>query len=148
MIKKEPKLPGYSWLSPYLLVADVEAAIKFYQSAFGFDKKEAIPGPDGNLLHAELTYQGQTLMTGKAGTYKDTKTPKQSGVESPVTLYVYCDDVDKFYENAMASGAINIQAPEDMFWGDRTCVLQDPDGYNWCFATHTGKMMDIAATQI
>lgn len=141
------KQTGYSWLSPYLLVADVEAAINFYKNAFGFDKKEAVPGPDGNLMHAELTYQGQTLMAGKAGAFKDTQTPKQNGVDCPITLYVYCDDVNKFYDKAIAGGAVSIQAPEDMFWGDRTCVLQDLDGYNWCFATHVGGP-DISVTQI
>lgn len=142
------KQPGYSWISPYLLVNDVEAAMKFYEKAFGFDKKQAMPGPDGNIVHAELTYQGQTVMIGKTGVLEDNiQPPVSSGVKSPMSLYVYCENVDKFYATATAAGAKSLQAPNETYWGDRMCSLQDLDGYLWNFATHTGEM-DIAKAQI
>ena len=47
--------------------------------------------------------------------------------------------MDTFYEKALQQGAKSLSAPEDMFWGDRMCSLQDPEGYSWYFATHLGN---------
>jgi PhnB protein len=56
---------------------------------------------------------------------------------------VYCDDVDALCKRAEAAGATVESPPADMFWGDRTCTLVDPDGYKWCFGTHTGKKFEF-----
>lgn len=142
------KPSGYSWLSPYIIVNDVAAALKFYQTVFGFNIKESTPGQDGALTHAELTYQGQTIMFGKANPASQSgKPPIATKVKSPISLYVYCEDVDKFYKDAVAAGAKSLLMPEDTFWGDRMCSLEDPDGYIWNFATHTGKI-DLAVAQM
>lgn len=134
---------NFSWLSPYLMVKDADATLQFYQKAFGFEKLQAVPGEDGTTMHAELKYKGQTLMIGKQGAYKkeygdDLTSPNTSKTPSPITLYAYCENVDKFYQSALAAGAKSISEPQDMFWGDRMCRLQDLDGYVWAFATHIG----------
>jgi PhnB protein len=125
------------WLSPYIMVKDVDAAMEFYLKAFRFEKRDSAPGEDGTTWHAELRYKDQLVMLGKQGGYdKKTLSPATSGVESPMMLYFYCEDVDKFYQHAVAAGAKSLGEPEDMFWGDRMCRLQDPDGYIWSVATH------------
>jgi PhnB protein len=125
------------WLSPYIMVKDVDAAMNFYLKAFRFEKRDSSPGEDGTTWHAELRYKDQLIMLGKQGGYdKETVSPATSGKTSPMMLYFYCEDVDKFYQHAMACGAKSLGEPEDMFWGDRMCRLQDPDGYIWSVATH------------
>jgi len=142
------KQTGYSWLSPYLLVNNVPATIQFYQKAFGFDKKMAEPNLDGNISHAELTYKGQTIMIGSpvGDSCKEQKPPISSGSKCPISMFIYVEDVDKFYTDAVVAGAKSIQAPEDMHWGDRMCSLEDIDGYCWHFATHSGNI-DLATAQ-
>jgi len=128
--------PGASWVSPYIAVRNIDAVLPFYQKAFGFKLMDAPLGEDGSIWHAEFRYQGQLLMFGKAGAYDSTvKPPVESGVESPINLYLYCEDVDAFYAQAVKAGAVSLAAPEPTFWGDKMCRLQDPDGYLWCFAT-------------
>lgn len=130
------KQPGYAWASPYLIVSDVAKAQAFYKKAFQLETGEPIVGDDGVPNHAELRYHDSTMMIGKEGNYGSTiKTPKSSGIESPIILYLYCDNVDEFYKHAVAAGAKSLLEPADMFWGDRMCALQDPDGYTWNFAT-------------
>ncbi len=68
-----------------------------------------------------------------------TKAPKTLGVEAPISLYCYVEDVDDFYQHATSQGAESSKAPEDLFCGDRMCALVDIDGYKWSFATHLGE---------
>jgi hypothetical protein len=38
MSQRPPRPQGCPWLTPYLVVRDADAAIEFYQKAFGFEK--------------------------------------------------------------------------------------------------------------
>ncbi len=132
---------GFSWVSPYIIVADVDAAIEFYKKAFGFTTREILhKDENGNTSHAEMFYKDQSMMFGREGGYGGpSKSPKNSGIASPISIYLYTENVDDFYKNATAAGAQSIAPPEDMFWADRMCVLSDLDGYIWSFATHLGE---------
>ena len=127
------------WLSPYLTVRDARSALRFYEAAFGFAPKETKVGPDGSILHAAMTWRDAVILFGPEGAHgDDTRSPATSGVRPPVTLYVYCDDVDAFHARATAHGAKTAFAPMDAMWGDRLCKLIDPDGHAWNFATCKG----------
>ena len=128
-----------SWLSPCLTVRDAAAALEFYQKAFGFQKKDVYPGPDGKIMHAEVTWKDAVIMFGPECDQNQSKAPVSTGVHPPVSLYLYCEDVDALYARATAAGAKSETPPQDMFWGDRVCKLIDPDGHSWGFATHTGR---------
>ena len=139
-MSQSPRPAGLPWVSPYLIVKDVDAAIAFYQKAFQLTKKDAVIGEDSTTWHAELKYKDQIIMIGKEGSYgKTAQSPINSKVDSPVSLYIYCENVDEFYNKAIAAGAVSFSAPEDLFWGDRMCRLKDLDGYTWCFATYKGN---------
>lgn len=130
----------FPWMSPYLTVKEVEKSADFYVKAFQFTVKELSKGEDGNTIHAEMFYKDQLLMLGPEGNWAnfETKAPKTTGINSPINLYIYCEDVDKFYQHAVSAGAEGFSAPEDMPWGDRMCRLKCPNGYVWAFATHLG----------
>jgi len=137
MAKRPPCPPGFPWLSPYLTVKDSDKSLDFYQQAFGFEKRMAMPMPDGRTGHAEMNYRGAVIMLSPEGAYGGScMSPASSGHPTPVGLYVYCDDVDALYKRATAAGAVAKSPPQDMFWGDRVCQLTDPDGHSWSFATN------------
>ena len=130
---------GTPWISPYVIVSNVDKAADFYVDAFGFEKIHLVAGEDGTSWHAEMRYQDHLIMFGKSGAYGGkTKSPNESQMESPINLYLYCENVDQFYQHALKSGAKSLSEPEDTFWNDRMCRVQDPDGYVWCFATYLG----------
>jgi uncharacterized glyoxalase superfamily protein PhnB len=140
MSKRPPRQPGYPWLIPYLTVKDCDAALAFYQKAFGFEKRFAMPGPDGKSVHVEMMWHDAMIMFGSVPESKKAewpcRTPIEQGVRSPIVPYVYCDDVDALYARAVAAGAGGVKPPETMFYGDRVCTLADTDGYWWNFATN------------
>jgi PhnB protein len=132
-----PNCPG---LMPYLTVKSAEAALEFYQRAFGFAVKDTSPGPDGRIQHALMTFHSAMLMFAPEGAFGgQTKAPVTSGVLPAVGLYVYCPDVDALFQQARAAGATVMTPPMDSFWGDRISRLSDPDGHAWCFATYKGQ---------
>jgi uncharacterized glyoxalase superfamily protein PhnB len=119
-------------------VADVGKAYAFYQKAFGFEGRALMPGPDGKPMHAELKLRDSTLMLGPENPAWKTASAKTLG-NTPATLYVLVEDVDKLTTQAANAGATVIQPPADMFWGDRTATLLDPDGNKWMLATHKSE---------
>jgi uncharacterized glyoxalase superfamily protein PhnB len=134
------RAPGYPQMTPSLCVRDAEAAIRFYETAFGFKLVLSMPGPGGSgISHAQLSFHGGRIMISPEGAMGGTaKAPASSGQAQPGSLYVYCPDVDAFTDHARAHGAKILMEPVDQFWGDRMVYLEDLDGYHWAFATHVG----------
>jgi PhnB protein len=124
---------GYTRVIPYLYYEDSAAAIDFLTTAFGFTEKVRMAGDDGRVNHAELTIADGVVMFGTPG--DDYKNPKNLGGKTQ-SIYVYVDDVDAHFEQAKAAGAKIVREPEDQFYGDRSYVVEDPEGHEWDFATH------------
>lgn len=132
-----PKNPpeGSPRLSPLLTYNDIPAALDWLAKAFGFEKRMAMPGPDGSIMHAEMAIADAVVMMGPASGEAGRKSPNDLGAVNQ-SLYVYVDDVDAHFEKARAAGAKIVSEPENQFWGDRSYYAQDPEGHHWNFATH------------
>ena len=126
---------NYGAVSASLCVTDVKAAVAFYQKALGFTKRGVMNGPDGKPIHAELTLRGTTLMLGPEMAERGYLSAKNAGA-SPATLYLYTENVDKLVAKALKLGATAQGSVMDMFWGDRSGTIVDPEGYKWMIATH------------
>lgn len=119
-------------LIPYLTVRDGQKSINFYQAAFGFTLLND-PSYDekGCIQHVEMKFLDVIIMFACEGAFKSpVKSPVSNNVFPSVTLYLYCEDVDKLYERALREGAQSIVKPTDGFWGDRFCQVLDIDGHS------------------
>ncbi len=136
-----PRCQGTPWVSAYLTVKDVALALDFYCRAFAcVPRGELHFNEEGKAVHAEVNYQDSVIMFGLVGEYPyPIKTPKESGVSCPMSLYIYCEDVDQLHQKSVQAGAVSLMPPTDMFWGERVCHLEDLDGYVWSFAICLGK---------
>ena len=94
------------------------------------------PGPDGAIMHAELQVGSSVIMLHEANPQWGKQGPKDIG-GSPVGLYLYVEDVDAVFKQALTAGATEKHPVSDMFWGDRLGSLEDPFGHQWTVATHT-----------
>jgi len=128
----------YGAVSVMLTVADVKAAVNFYQKAFGFAKRGIMNGPDGKPMHAELTLRGTTLMLGPENVSRGARSAKTIG-GSPAMLYLTVEDADKVVAKAVKAGATAAGPVMDMFWGDRCGTIIDPDGNAWMLGTHMAE---------
>jgi uncharacterized protein YbaP (TraB family)/uncharacterized glyoxalase superfamily protein PhnB len=130
---RDPRPAGAPWVMSYLNVHDADAALAFYQKAFGFEPGTLMRDDKGKLTHGELKYHDAVIMLGPEDARRPS--PATGKFTAPSHLYLYVDDVDAMTARAKKAGAEIVDAPADQFWGERTALLRDPDGYLWMFAT-------------
>jgi PhnB protein len=130
----------YGAVTPSLVVSPCAEALEFYQRAFGAKLKGSIPGPDGLVMHAEMSIGGAMIMLSDEMPPMDgqpsRKSPNNAGTTTGGVM-LYVKDVDAAFERAIAAGAKATMPVEDQFWGDRFGQLEDPFGHLWSLATHT-----------
>ncbi len=126
---------NYGAVSVNLIVTDIKAAYSFYQKAFGFTKRGVMKGPDGKPIHAELRLRDTTLMLSPESPERGARSAKNLG-GSPVSLYLLTENADKVFAKALKFGATSVMPVTDMFWGDRSGTITDPEGNNWMIGTH------------
>ena len=134
MASNVQKIPaGYHTATPYLVVSDAARAIDFYKQAFGATELARMPGPPGKIAHAEIKIGDSMIML--SDELMGNRSPQSLG-GSPVSIFLYVEDVDSLFDQATKAGAKSDMPPADMFWGDRFGKLTDPFGHQWAVATH------------
>lgn len=135
MSKFKPIPAGFHSITPYLSVANADAAIKFYQRVFGAEEVGRITMGGDTVGHAELQIGNSKLMLAQEMPDWGNKSPQTLG-GSPVTIALYVADVDATYQRALDAGATVIEAVKDQFYGDRAGSLTDPFGHKWHLLSH------------
>lgn len=130
---------GYHTLTPYMTVRDAARALAFYKQAFGAVERGVMKGPDGRVMHAELTIGDSIFMLADEFPQFGSLSPQSIG-GSGMGLHIYVEDVDSAFDRAIGAGATIEMPVADMFWGDRYGKLVDPFGHKWSIATHKRDM--------
>jgi uncharacterized glyoxalase superfamily protein PhnB len=145
MAKKAPAIPkGYHTVTPSLFVAGAAKAIDFYKKALGAEELMRFPGPDGKIMHAEIKVGDSIIMLADEMPDMGGRGPKSIG-GTPVSFFVYGENVDAAWKRAVDAGAKEVVPLADQFWGDRTGCLEDPFGHQWWLAQH---VEDLTPEQI
>jgi PhnB protein len=131
----KPIPEGFHTITPALSLDDAAGAIDFYKRAFGAEEVVRMPAPNGKIAHAEIKIGDSLVMLSDMFEQSQGKTPKDAG-GTTVSLWMYVEDCDQIYRQALDAGATSTQEPEDMFWGDRWGRVTDPYGHDWSIATH------------
>jgi uncharacterized glyoxalase superfamily protein PhnB len=117
-------------LFAYLHVRDADAAIAFYERAFGARQRLRLTDGQGRVGHAELDLDGHTLMLADELPEEGIHGPQSIGGTS-VTLHLHVDDADEVIRRAAQAGATIEREPEDQFYGERSGCVRDPFGHRW-----------------
>ena len=112
----------YRTVTPYLVVPDADAELKFLKDAFGATEQMSQRREDGAVMHAEIAIGDTLVMLAQAG--------GQWGPRS-AAFYLWVSDVDASYARALAAGATSESEPEDKPYGHRYAGVVDRNGITW-----------------
>lgn len=126
---------GFHTITPGITCKNAAAAIELYKKAFGAREINRMAGPGGNIMHAELQIGDSHLFL--ADEYPGMSAAPAAGAAPSHSLYLYVENVDAAFKQAVAAGCKEAMPVADMFWGDRFGKVVDPFGHHWNLATHT-----------
>src|SRR5690349_2728518 len=88
--------PQYRTVTPYLVVPDGEAELRFIKEGLGGTEHEVHRHEGGAIQHAEVRIGDSLVMIGQSG----------PGIEArAAAIYLWVPDVDATYARALAAGA-------------------------------------------
>lgn len=139
-----PSPAGWPRISSAVFYADAARAIDWLCSAFGFQVRLRVEGPDGRIEHSELTFGDGLIMVGSVGGRSDREgglpcqSPRSLGGANTQALCVFVDDADAHAAHARSAGARILEEPTttdhgEEYWADRSYRAEDPEGHQWFF---------------
>jgi PhnB protein len=134
--KVQPIPEDYNVVIPYLAIRGAAQAIEFYKKVFGAKEIMRMPGPGGKIGHAEVKIGDCKVMLSDEFEEMQMLGPQTRGGTS-VMIHLYVKDVDATAAKAAQAGGTIVRPVADQFYGDRTCLVEDPFGHRWYIATHT-----------
>jgi PhnB protein len=123
----KPIPDGFHTVTPYLVVEGVDNLIDFLKRAFSATEIFRHRGPNGKTGHAEVRIGDSVVMLGEAS---------ERAKATQSMLYLYVNEIDTTFKQAIQAGGKSIVEPMDMFYGDRSGGLSDAFGNQWWIATH------------
>ena len=130
---------------PAIVYKDNRAALKWLETAFGFEPNEILSDAEGNIVHAEMSHDGGVVMIGNE--WSDwTRSPASLGGKNTQRVHVRLQQgIDEHCTRARDAGAKIVMEPADQFYGDRSYIAADPEGHHWTFSqtvrtVSTGEM--------
>jgi uncharacterized glyoxalase superfamily protein PhnB len=124
---------------PGMRYRNAPTAIEWLCNAFGFEKHLVVPGENGTIAHAQLTFGNGMIML---GSIKDNefnrlmKQPDEIGGAETQSAYVVVADADTHYARAKAAGAEILIGIKDEGYGGRGYACRDLEGHIWYFGTY------------
>jgi uncharacterized glyoxalase superfamily protein PhnB len=115
---------------------DPREAIRWLESAFGFETTMVIENADGTIGHSEMRIgNGGLVMVGREWDELH-RSPASIGGVNTQSLHVNLasGDLDAHWRRAVDAGATTLREPADQFYGDRIYAVLDPEGHQWSFS--------------
>ena len=106
--------------------------IDFLEKAFGAEVVERHQSDTGFVYHAKMRLGDSIVEMGEA---HEQWQPMQSAI------YMYVEDVDAAYRDALNAGATSVMQPTDQHYGDRSAAVRDEYGNTWHLATWQGQTL-------
>ena len=128
-----------SVIIPTMRYKDTPGAIEWLCKAFGFEKHLVIPGENGTISHAQLSFGNSMIMLGPVNDNaysKLFKTPEDLDGFNSQAPYIVVEEVDAHYRRAIAAGAEIVLDIKDEDYGGRGYSCKDPEGYIWNFGSY------------
>lgn len=133
---------GFHTATPYLIIRNASVAIDFYKRAFGAVELTRHADPNGKIRHAEIRVGDSPIMlTDEWSEFPEWQSPQSRG-GSPVHIYLYVEDADALFAQAIGAGAKQLLPMQDQSYGDRSGGITDPFGHVWYIATRIEELSE------
>ena len=117
---------GLRAVNVYLHPRNATSVIDFMKRAFSAQEVGRYANPQGVIQHARVRIGDSVVEMGEAhGPYQP----------MPTMFYLYVDDCDALYRQALQAGAASMDEPADKPYGDRQASVKDPFDNVWYLAT-------------
>jgi PhnB protein len=123
----DPIPAGFHTIAPNIIVKSVDAAVSFYQRAFGAEEILRLSMPDGKVVHCELRFGDSRVNLGES---------MEGWPEHTLLAQIFVADSDAVFAQAVLAGAKELSPMSDMFFGSREGRVLDPFGSTWTISTH------------
>lgn len=137
MKEVNPIPEGYHTVTPYLMVEDAEAYSKFLQLAFNGVICSSTKSANGTFLNIEMKIGTSMVMLAEV---------RGGFTQMPMSFYMYVEDVDSVYKQAISHGATSLNEPSDKFYGNRDCGIIDVKGNYWFIASMIEELTEEEIT--
>ena len=124
------KPQGYPDISPYMILDDPEASMRFIEAMFGGERLRVFTGDDGRIQHGEIRIGDAVLMMGGS---------VPGWAAQKVYLHYYVPDVDAEFARALQLGAVAVQEPAQRDDPDKRGGFEDPGGIVWWVSTQISE---------
>jgi PhnB protein len=110
---------GWRTITPRIVAHDSRNLVRFIKQVFeaGGEYRDGAPTVlsigDSMIMISDIGARGPT----------------------PAFLYVYVRDADETYRLAVLAGAVSVEEPRDLPYGDRRAMIEDKWGNIWQIAT-------------
>ena len=128
-----------SQIIPTMRYKDAPKAIDWLCKAFGFERHLVVPGENGTIGHAQLSFGNAMIMLGSENDSdygKWLSTPEDIKGLNTQAPYVIVEQIDEHYKKAVQEGAEIIVDIKDEEYGGRAYTCRDPEGHIWNFGSY------------
>lgn len=126
----------YKNITTNLMVASVDASVKFYQEVLGLEVVASVPAKDQTLQFAILGKEAMTLMLQeKNNLSEEYPILAAEKIQPSITLYITVENFEEFFIGIKRSYPIYTE-PHTTFYGAQEFAITDPDGYVLTFTEY------------
>ena len=113
-------------VTPYLAIKNAVEALECSKKAFGAVETFRLMMPDGRLALTEIRLGDSMVVLRINFPNMMAESRRKHWAASQPAIHLYVDDVDAFFQRALAAGAKERKAVMDEFYGDRSGQLEYP----------------------
>lgn len=126
-------------ITPNLRYRDAPAMIDWLCSAFGFSRHAVYENGNGGIAHAQLTFGNGMIMLSSISDDawgQRIAQPDEIGGRETQCCSIFVEDCDTHHAQAMAAGAVIVDALEEKEYGGKGYSARDPEGHLWWFGSY------------
>jgi len=136
----------FNKLTPNLVVSDVEASMKFYQTVFGFQTGFAVPDQPPYVFGSVVSGPGSAGEGGVEIFFNEKNAVEAEypalvarPIGGTLTLYIEVEGMEEILAAVKKSGAKITMPLKEQFYGMREFAFEDPEGWVITIAERVAK---------